>query len=48
MTVLVDTGVLHADHDWDATRHGAAGDALEAVERTERLLHCHRSGLYRR
>lgn len=31
MTVLVDTGVLSADHDRDATRHAAASDALEAV-----------------
>ena len=31
MTVLVDTGVLYADHDRDATRHEAASDALEAV-----------------
>jgi len=31
MTVLVDTGVLYADHDRDATRHEAAGDALETV-----------------
>ena len=31
MTVLVDTGVLYADHDLDATRHDAASAALEAV-----------------
>jgi predicted nucleic acid-binding protein len=31
MTVLVDTGVLYADHDTDATRHDAARGALEAV-----------------
>jgi predicted nucleic acid-binding protein len=31
MTVLVDTGVLYADHDTDATRHTAAAEALEAV-----------------
>ncbi len=31
MTVLVDTGVLYADHDTDATRHDAAGEALEVV-----------------
>jgi predicted nucleic acid-binding protein len=31
MTVLVDTGVLCADHDTDATRHDAASTALEAV-----------------
>lgn len=31
MTVLVDTGVLYADHDTDATRHDAASEALEAV-----------------
>lgn len=31
MTVLVDTGVLYADHDRDATRHDAASGALEAV-----------------
>lgn len=31
MTVLVDTGVLYADHDTDATRHDAASTALEAV-----------------
>lgn len=31
MTVLVDTGVLYADHDADAARHEAASDALNAV-----------------
>jgi predicted nucleic acid-binding protein len=31
MTVLVDTGVLYADHDTDATRHHIASEALEAV-----------------
>lgn len=31
MTALVDTGVLYADHDTDATRHDAASDALDAV-----------------
>jgi len=31
MTVLVDTGVLYADHDTDAARHDAASDALETV-----------------
>ena len=31
MTVLVDTGVLYADHDTDATRHDVASEALEAV-----------------
>jgi predicted nucleic acid-binding protein len=31
MTVLVDTGVLYADHDRDAARHEAAREALEAV-----------------
>lgn len=31
MTVLVDTGVLYADHDTDATRHSSASAALEAV-----------------
>jgi predicted nucleic acid-binding protein len=31
MTLLVDTGVLYADHDEDASRHGTASDALEAV-----------------
>jgi predicted nucleic acid-binding protein len=29
--VLVDTGVLYADHDRDATRHDLAADALAAV-----------------
>jgi predicted nucleic acid-binding protein len=31
MTVLVDTGVLYADHDMDAARHDIASDAIEAV-----------------
>ncbi|MFB6211019.1 MAG: type II toxin-antitoxin system VapC family toxin [Halobacteriales archaeon] len=31
MTVLVDTGVLYADHDTDATRHETAKKALDAV-----------------
>lgn len=31
MTVLIDTGVLYADHDVDATRHETASNALEAV-----------------
>lgn len=31
MTVVVDTGVLYAEHDTDATRHDAAVGALEAV-----------------
>lgn len=31
MTVLVDTGVLYADHDTDATRHETASRALDAV-----------------
>jgi len=31
MTVLVDTGVLYAERDTDATRHGAAATALDAV-----------------
>ena len=31
MTVLVDTGVLYADHDTDASRHESAAAALEAV-----------------
>ena len=31
MTVLVDTGVLYADHDTDATRHDIASEALRAV-----------------
>ena len=32
MTFLVDTGVLYAEHDTDATRHEDALRALEAVE----------------
>lgn len=31
MSVLVDTGVLYADHDTDAGRHETAERALEAV-----------------
>jgi predicted nucleic acid-binding protein len=31
VTVLVDTGVLYAEHDTDATRHEAAATALDAV-----------------
>ncbi|APW97393.1 VapC toxin family PIN domain ribonuclease [Halobiforma lacisalsi AJ5] len=31
MTICIDTGVLYADHDLDASRHGAASNALEAV-----------------
>lgn len=31
MTVFVDTGVLYADHDRDATRHETAATALEAL-----------------
>ena len=31
MTVLVDTGVLYADHDTDAARHDIASSAIEAV-----------------
>jgi len=31
MSVLIDTGVLYADHDTDASRHDAAKRALEAV-----------------
>ena len=31
MTVLIDTGVLYADHDLDAARHEAAERALTAV-----------------
>lgn len=31
MSVLVDTGVLYADHDTDASRHETARNALEAV-----------------
>ncbi len=31
MTVFVDTGVVYADHDIDATRHEAASAALDAV-----------------
>ena len=31
MTVIVDTGVLYADHDTDASRHDAATRAVEAI-----------------
>lgn len=31
MTLLVDTGVLYADHDTDAPRHETASEALDAV-----------------
>lgn len=31
MSILVDTGVLYADHDTDASRHDTASKALEAV-----------------
>ena len=31
MSVLVDTGVLYADHDTEASRHEAAQRALEVV-----------------
>ncbi len=31
MTVLIDTGVLYADHDTDAERHEAARDVLDLV-----------------
>jgi predicted nucleic acid-binding protein len=31
MTILIDTGVVYADHDTDATRHDAASRALDAV-----------------
>lgn len=31
MTVLVDTGVLYADHDVDASRHDTASGALDAT-----------------
>lgn len=31
MTVCLDTGVLYADHDRDASRHDAASAALESV-----------------
>ncbi|MFP8953877.1 type II toxin-antitoxin system VapC family toxin [Natrialbaceae archaeon A-arb3/5] len=31
MTVVIDTGVLYAAHDLDASRHTAASDALDAV-----------------
>ncbi len=31
MSLLIDTGVLYADHDMDASRHDAAVSALESV-----------------
>lgn len=31
MSVIIDTGVLYADHDTDASRHEPAADALERV-----------------
>lgn len=31
MTVIVDTGVLYADHDTDASRHDVASEAIEVV-----------------
>jgi len=31
MTILIDTGVLYADHDRDASRHDAASNALKRV-----------------
>jgi len=31
MTVLIDTGVLYADYDTDATRHEPASEAIESV-----------------
>ena len=31
MTVLIDTGVLYADHDKDAARHNVATEALDVV-----------------
>lgn len=31
MTVLVDTGVVYADHDTDSPRHEVASEALETV-----------------
>ena len=31
MTILVDTGVLYADHDTDATRHECANETLELL-----------------
>jgi len=35
MTILVDTGVVYADHDTNATRHAAASDALNTVYDSE-------------
>jgi len=37
VTVIVDTGVLYADHDRDATRHESAREALGAVYLGNRL-----------
>jgi predicted nucleic acid-binding protein len=31
MTTCIDTGVLYADHDHDASRHAAASSAIDAV-----------------
>ncbi|ELY61103.1 type II toxin-antitoxin system VapC family toxin [Natronolimnohabitans innermongolicus] len=31
MTILVDTGVLYADHDFDASRHDAASTVLNVI-----------------
>ncbi|MFC3956974.1 type II toxin-antitoxin system VapC family toxin [Halovivax cerinus] len=31
MSIIVDTGVIYADHDRDATRHDVASDALDRV-----------------
>lgn len=31
MSILIDTGVLYADHDTAASRHDVSGTALEAV-----------------
>jgi len=31
MTLCIDTGVLYADHDLDASRHETASAALDAV-----------------
>jgi predicted nucleic acid-binding protein len=31
MTVIVDTGVLYAEHDLDASRHATANTALKAI-----------------
>jgi predicted nucleic acid-binding protein len=48
MSVLVDTGVLYADHDTDATRHEAAAGALERVydgEFGQPCVICYRQGV---